>query len=1115
MFGLTLVGQEICDNGVDDDGNGLIDLNDPGCPCDGILIPADVTDKIPNPSFENFNCCPNGPSQMDCTKGWIQATSGTSDYFHTCGFLFVPMVEAGLVPFPDGDGCSGTIYSDGWKEYIAACLTAPLLAGKKYDLRLQIASTPIAADGSSCNNGVIYYPPVEVTFFGSASCLYSPLATYDCPSVVDPGWQVIGTGYYDPQAAWGELTLSLEPTFTVNALMIGPPCVLPPGYGSGAPCYPYFYYDNLILEELQPVEGLEVVQLGEPCEGNLSLIAWVNHTGGTWQWYLDGVALPGETSDALSISSQNYPGGTFTVRYSFNGGCITSSIDVDVVMIDPTFVDLYACPGNQVVCAGEVFDEEGVYEVVLPSWQGCDSVVYCTITEYPSSGPDTLHIALCALDTFQVCSQLYDSTGVYLTTCPDAHGCDSTVLLDLVVLHPKAVIAPPDTLDCLLHPTVVLDASGSAFLPDSVGQTYFAWTGPAGGILSNPDSTVVTVGLPGQYCVIQSQEAFGILCSDTTCVSVILDIEPPPPPVVNGPTSFCLGDTVVVSFSAQGLDANTMIQWVISPEFDLVSQTDSTVLLTSFLPGAWSACAFIPSTCGSSDTSCQLMMVNPPDTTLVFGFTCDPIMAGVTMDLLQNTFGCDSLIIRDIQLKPSFAINTVIPTCDPMQIGTDTLWLTSQYGCDSLIIQEYDLTQQVQSDINIQICGPGMDHIDSLIIQSGPCDSLVITHYSYALPDMVLLSSVTCQQSEASLDTMVFLNQAGCDSIVVLEVSYGGVDTIYLSAQTCDSTQAGTVIQVYGGQYCDSVVVTQTHWTATLVTLDTLEDCLGIGMSVDSVWYTSMSGCDSLHITTTIHSTLDATITTRDETCFLEADGSIEMTQLQGGTPPYQYRISGGTWQSDPLFPSLIPGVYTVDVRDAAGCVQTYTGLVIEAGQQVSVEIGPDKIVAPGGFIDLSAQSGQVWALIQWSAVAPLGCSTCLQTTLGPVFVSQQVSIEVMSMDGCFGQDDLQVVVIGKPQDSVRIYIPNSFTPNGDGINDVFSIYGNDHVLKVRNLAVYDRWGNALYARSDLKINDPSAGWDGTFREELMDPGVYVYVVEVELVDGQIRLFKGDVTVVR
>ncbi len=77
------------------------------------------------------------------------------------------------------------------------------------------------------------------------------------------------------------------------------------------------------------------------------------------------------------------------------------------------------------------------------------------------------------------------------------------------------------------------------------------------------------------------------------------------------------------------------------------------------------------------------------------------------------------------------------------------------------------------------------------------------------------------------------------------------------------------------------------------------------------------------------------------------------------------------------------------------------------------------------------------------------------------------------------------------------------------------SIYGNDQVVAVRQLAIYDRWGNALYSRSDLPINDPSVGWDGTFREELMDPGVFVYVVEVELVDGQVRLYKGDVTLSR
>ena len=115
------------------------------------------------------------------------------------------------------------------------------------------------------------------------------------------------------------------------------------------------------------------------------------------------------------------------------------------------------------------------------------------------------------------------------------------------------------------------------------------------------------------------------------------------------------------------------------------------------------------------------------------------------------------------------------------------------------------------------------------------------------------------------------------------------------------------------------------------------------------------------------------------------------------------------------------------------------------------------------------------------------------------------------TLEGCSDSDALEVIIKTRG----NIFIPNSFTPNGDGINDVFSIYGNDQVSRIRNLAIFDRWGNALYARSDLPINDPSAGWDGTFRDEVMDPGVYIYVVEVELVDGTVRLYKGDVTLTR
>jgi hypothetical protein len=60
-------------------------------------------------------------------------------------------------------------------------------------------------------------------------------------------------------------------------------------------------------------------------------------------------------------------------------------------------------------------------------------------------------------------------------------------------------------------------------------------------------------------------------------------------------------------------------------------------------------------------------------------------------------------------------------------------------------------------------------------------------------------------------------------------------------------------------------------------------------------------------------------------------------------------------------------------------------------------------------------------------------------------------------------------------------------------------------------------WGTRIqaYSRNDLPVNDPSAGWDGTFRNKLMDPGVYVYVVEVEMIDGSVRLYKGDVMLVK
>ena len=102
IFSSSAFSQEICNNGIDDDGDGLIDLND-AVDCNCTPISTSGPSLIPNSSFENMACCPSSYSQVNCASGWVQATDATSDYMNTCGFVMGAATAAGLVPFPDGN----------------------------------------------------------------------------------------------------------------------------------------------------------------------------------------------------------------------------------------------------------------------------------------------------------------------------------------------------------------------------------------------------------------------------------------------------------------------------------------------------------------------------------------------------------------------------------------------------------------------------------------------------------------------------------------------------------------------------------------------------------------------------------------------------------------------------------------------------------------------------------------------------------------------------------------------------------------------------------------------------------------------------------------------------
>lgn len=96
-----------------------------------------------------------------------------------------------------------------------------------------------------------------------------------------------------------------------------------------------------------------------------------------------------------------------------------------------------------------------------------------------------------------------------------------------------------------------------------------------------------------------------------------------------------------------------------------------------------------------------------------------------------------------------------------------------------------------------------------------------------------------------------------------------------------------------------------------------------------------------------------------------------------------------------------------------------------------------------------------------------------------------------------------------------RLYIPNVFSPNQDGINDVFYLQGNEYVKDINTLRIFDRWGNVVFEKNNFKPDDPSKGWDGSFHDKIMNPDVFTYWVEFETVYGVVETKAGDVTLVR
>jgi gliding motility-associated-like protein len=145
-----------------------------------------------------------------------------------------------------------------------------------------------------------------------------------------------------------------------------------------------------------------------------------------------------------------------------------------------------------------------------------------------------------------------------------------------------------------------------------------------------------------------------------------------------------------------------------------------------------------------------------------------------------------------------------------------------------------------------------------------------------------------------------------------------------------------------------------------------------------------------------------------------------------------------------------------------------------------------------------------------WKPTGFLSCANCLSPIVSPAYSTRYLFIarnENYCVDTAY--TEIKTFAGG------LVSIPNAFTPNNDGKNDVLYVMGNKDVLLVREFSIYNRWGQRLFSEINTPANDPLFGWNGLFNGKPAVGDTYVYVANIQFTDGRTQLFKGTVILVR
>ncbi|MBK8969207.1 MAG: gliding motility-associated C-terminal domain-containing protein [Lewinellaceae bacterium] len=450
--------------------------------------------------------------------------------------------------------------------------------------------------------------------------------------------------------------------------------------------------------------------------------------------------------------------------------------------------------------------------------------------------------------------------------------------------------------------------------------------------------------------------------------------------------------------------------------------------------------------------------------------------AGVYQKTLTTPDGCDSVVTLTLDVYQLSGTETaticrgqsyVFDNAVLYDAGVYQKTLTTPDGCDSVVTLTLDVYQL-----------------------SGTATAAICAGDEYVFGLKHLYSAGVYEET--------FFTADGCDSLVTLTLTVEDINDFQLTGDTVICPGDSAVLRTVD-------LFASYKWSTGVTTPTTKVGKAG--------WYavtvTSALGCTDINSIYVAQPQILMDIQLTDPLCFGDRNGRIDFTQLQGATP-FRFSLNGSPFQSDSSFTNLPSDTYDIRVRDSIGCLSALT-LQLQAPPLLTVDVGPDLTLDFGDSTQLTATTNLPVVAWQWEPPEGLSCSDCPSPLAIPP-ANTSYAVTVTDANGCTAEAEVAIRLVTER----RVYVPNAFSPNLDGVNDYFTVFTGPGVALIRQLGVYDRWGTHVFSAPENQLPDAgSLRWDGTYRGKALQPGVFVWFVEVEFVDGSTEVFRGDVVLVR